>query len=93
MLLLKRVEATRTDLSIAGRRIDEELTAQLSKWKTHSRVANRSTARRLLGKIDARYGGLAAPRSVELAAIDESRRPEVPTAQGEVSCASVRSGW
>lgn len=48
-------------------RLDEELSAQLKQVQDSFSRGETSAARRLLDKIDARYGGLAAPRSVELA--------------------------
>ena len=48
-------------------RIDAELAAQLKQVEDSFARGDTSAARRLLDKIDARYGGLAAPRSVELA--------------------------
>lgn len=48
-------------------RLDAELSAQLKQVEDSFARSETSAARRLLDKIDARYGGLAAPRSVELA--------------------------
>jgi hypothetical protein len=66
--LHKRVEAYPNGLVDCRARIDEELTTQLKQVADSFARGEPSTARRLLGKIDARYGGLAAPRSVELRA-------------------------
>jgi len=65
--LLRRAEPQPHRLVACRARIDEELTAQLKQVEDSFARGEPSTARRLLGKIDARYGGLAAPRSVELA--------------------------
>ncbi len=65
--LLKRAEAHANRLVDCRARIDEELTTQLKQVEDSFARGEPSTARRLLGKIDARYGGLGAPRSVELA--------------------------
>jgi pimeloyl-ACP methyl ester carboxylesterase len=65
--LLKRAEAHPDRLGACRARIDEELTTQLKQVEDSLARGEAGTARRLLGKIDARYGGLAAPRSVELA--------------------------
>ena len=48
-------------------RLDAELSAQLKQVEDSFARSETGAARRLLDKIDARYGGLAAPRSVELA--------------------------
>ena len=48
-------------------RIDQELNAQLEQVEKEFARGESSAAKQLLEKIDARYGGLAAPRSVELA--------------------------
>jgi hypothetical protein len=47
-------------------RLDEELTAQLQRVDALLANGKRENARRLLEKIDTRYGGLAAPRSIDL---------------------------
>ena len=65
--LLKRAEAHPHRLVDCRARIAEELTTRLKQVEDSFARGEPSTARRLLGKIDARYGGLAAPRSVELA--------------------------
>src|SRR5882724_2067358 len=65
--LLKRAEAHANRLVDCRAHIDEELTTQLKQVEDSFARGEPSTARRLLGKIDARYGGLGAPRSVELA--------------------------
>jgi len=65
--LLRRAEPQPHRLVACRARIDEELTAQLKQVEDSFARGEPSAARRLLGKIDARYGGLAAPRSVELA--------------------------
>jgi len=65
--LLKRAETHPNRLVDCRARIDEELTAQLKQVEDSFARGEPSTARRLLGKLDAHYGGLAAPRSVELA--------------------------
>ena len=66
--LLKPVETRPNRLADCRARIDEELTTQLKQVADAFERGDPSTARRLLGRIDAHYGGLAAPRSVELAA-------------------------
>jgi hypothetical protein len=48
-------------------RIDQELSTQLQQVETLFARGEPDNAKQLLAKIDARYGGLAAPRSVELA--------------------------
>src|SRR5258707_5441759 len=49
-------------------RINQELGKQMNQASDLLDAGNVDGARRLLNKIDARYGGLAAPRSVDLAA-------------------------
>ena len=65
--LLRRADPQPHRLVACRARIDEELTAQLKQVEDSFARGETRTARRLLGKLDARYGGLAAPRSVELA--------------------------
>jgi len=48
-------------------RLETDMTAQLNHVEDLIASGANDEARRLLGKIDARYGGLAAPRSIELA--------------------------
>jgi pimeloyl-ACP methyl ester carboxylesterase len=47
--------------------VDKELSTQLEQVESAFARGESSTAKKLLLKIDVRYGGLAAPRSVELA--------------------------
>jgi hypothetical protein len=49
-------------------RINQELGKEIDRVNELLAAGNVSGARRLLNKIDTRYGGLAAPRSAELAA-------------------------
>ena len=49
-------------------RINQELDKKIDQASELLAAANVDGARKLLNKIDARYGGLAAPRSVDLAA-------------------------
>jgi hypothetical protein len=49
-------------------RLNQELGKQMDQASDLLDAGNVDGARRLLNKIDARYGGLAAPRSVDLAA-------------------------
>jgi pimeloyl-ACP methyl ester carboxylesterase len=71
--LLKRTQTHLNRLPDCRARIDAELTAQLKQVEDSFARGDTSAARRLLDKIDARYGGLAAPRSVELAATRVAR--------------------
>jgi pimeloyl-ACP methyl ester carboxylesterase len=48
-------------------KVDQELSTQLEQVESAFARGESSTAKKLLLKIDVRYGGLAAPRSVELA--------------------------
>jgi pimeloyl-ACP methyl ester carboxylesterase len=65
--LLRRTQDHPKGLADCRARLDGELTTQLKLVEDSFARGDRSAARRLLDKIDARYGGLAAPRSVELA--------------------------
>src|SRR4029077_637939 len=65
--LLRRAEAHLQRLVACRARIDEELTRQLKQVEDSFARGEPRTARRLLGNLDAHYGGLAAPGSVELA--------------------------
>ena len=48
-------------------RVDQELSTQLEQVESAFARGESSTAKKLLLRIDGRYGGLAAPRSVDLA--------------------------
>jgi hypothetical protein len=76
-MLDKHAEPKPGRLSDCRRRIDQELAKQIDQAKELLAAGNADGARRLLDKIDTRYGGLAAPRSVELAARLQSP-PKVP---------------
>jgi pimeloyl-ACP methyl ester carboxylesterase len=65
--LLKRTQTHSNRLADCRARIDEELSAQLKQVEDSFARGETGVARQQLDKIDARYGGLAAPRSVELA--------------------------
>jgi hypothetical protein len=65
--LLRRTQDHPKGLADCRARLDGELTTQLKLVEDAFARGERNAARRLLDKIDARYGGLAAPRSVELA--------------------------
>jgi pimeloyl-ACP methyl ester carboxylesterase len=65
--LLSRARTDPNRLADCRARLDAELTTQLKLVEDAFARGERNAARRLLDKIDARYGGLAAPRSVELA--------------------------
>jgi dienelactone hydrolase len=65
--LLSRGQPDAKRLADCRARIGREMTAQLEHVEKLFASAKPIDARRLLEKIDARYGGLAAPRSIELA--------------------------
>jgi pimeloyl-ACP methyl ester carboxylesterase len=65
--LLKHTETSTGRVAECRARLDRELAAQLQQVENALTHGDREAARRQLDKIDARYGGLAAPRSVELA--------------------------
>jgi pimeloyl-ACP methyl ester carboxylesterase len=65
--LFKGRQARQNKLLDCRARIDAELGAQLKQVEDAFARGETSAAKRLLDKIDSRYGGLAAPRSVELA--------------------------
>jgi len=66
--LLKSDRSRPDRLADCRARISDEMTRQMQEVEVALARGDRSRARRMLDKIDARYGGLAAPRSVELAA-------------------------
>jgi pimeloyl-ACP methyl ester carboxylesterase len=69
----------RDKLAACRTRIDKELTIQLQQVEGLLAGGRRDDARVLLDRIDARYGGLAAPRSIELAGkIDAPVSPQPP---------------
>jgi len=51
-------------------RLDQELSTQLDQVESAFARGDADSARKLLLKVDVRYGGLAAPRSLELASRD-----------------------
>lgn len=65
--LLEHVVARPNRLRDCRAHLDEELSKQLQQVQDSFAHGKADSARQLLVKIDARYGGLAAPRSVELA--------------------------
>jgi hypothetical protein len=65
--LAKHARPDANSLAACRARIDAELTAQLRAVEELFASGKAEQARRLLVRIDARYGGLAAPRSIELA--------------------------
>jgi pimeloyl-ACP methyl ester carboxylesterase len=56
-------------LQTCREQIDRELQSQLGQVEDLLRRGDTAGAKRLLDQIDAKYGGLAAPRSLELAAL------------------------
>jgi hypothetical protein len=72
--LLEPAKSDPDKLAACRSRIEQELTAQLKLVEDLLANGKRDEASTLLDKIDAHYGGLAAPRSTELAkAIDAQR--------------------
>jgi len=67
-MLDKRAEPDSARLSKCRLRINRELEKSIAQANDLLAAGNADGARRLLDKIDTRYGGLAAPRSVDLAA-------------------------
>lgn len=65
--LLKPARGPADKLAECRQRIAAELRTQLALVEEAFTRGDPATATRLLGALDARYGGLAAPRSVELA--------------------------
>lgn len=64
--LLAPVQVDRTKLAACRSAIDAELSTQLGQAVSLIAAGRRDDARELLKTIDGRFGGLAAPRSVEL---------------------------
>jgi predicted esterase len=67
-LLDKHAQPNLARLNKCRLRINRELGKQIDQANDLLAAGNADGARRLLNKIDTRYGGLAAPRSVDLAA-------------------------
>ena len=67
--LLGRAPGNSAKLQACRQQIDRELKSQLEKVESLLGRGDPAGAKRLLDQIDARYGGLAAPRSLELAAL------------------------
>jgi len=67
-MLDKHAEPKPARLNNCRLRINQELGKQIDQASDLLGAGNVDGARKLLNKIDARYGGLAAPRSVDLAA-------------------------
>jgi pimeloyl-ACP methyl ester carboxylesterase len=65
--LLGRTQPHLNKLPDCRARIDADLSAQLKQVEDSFARGETAAALRLLDKVDARYGGLAAPRSVEFA--------------------------
>ena len=72
--LLKPVQADPAKLAACRARTDRELTAQLKQVEDLLADGKHDDARTMLEKIDAHYGGLAAPRSTELAEKIDAKR-------------------
>jgi pimeloyl-ACP methyl ester carboxylesterase len=68
VMLDKHAKPNWTRLNNCRSRINQELAKQIDQASDLLAAGNVDGTRRLLNKIDARYGGLAAPRSVDLAA-------------------------
>jgi hypothetical protein len=67
-LLDKHAQSNLARLTKCRLRINQELGKEIDQASELLAAGNADGARRLLDKIDTRYGGLAAPRSVDLAA-------------------------
>jgi hypothetical protein len=67
-MLDKHAEPNLTRLNNCRVRINQEMEKAIAQVNDLLAAGNADGARRLLNKIDTRYGGLAAPRSVDLAA-------------------------
>ena len=67
-MLDKHAQPNSARLNKCRLRIDQELGKEIDQANDLFAAGNVDAARKLLDKIDARYGGLAAPRSVDLAA-------------------------
>ncbi|MFZ0872024.1 MAG: hypothetical protein WAM90_15035, partial [Rhodanobacter sp.] len=72
--LLEPVKSDPDKLVACRARIENELTTSLKQVKDLLADGKRDDARTLLDKIDAHYGGLAAPRSTELAKTIDAQR-------------------
>jgi hypothetical protein len=67
-LLDQHAQPNLTRLNKCRLRINQELGKEIDQASDLLAAGNADAARKLLDKIDTRYGGLAAPRSVDLAA-------------------------
>ena len=76
-MLDKHAEPKLARLNSCRLRIDRELGKQIDQTNDLLAAGNVDGARRLLDKVDTHYGGLAAPRSVDLA-IRLQSLPKVP---------------
>ena len=65
--LLKGVTPDAGKLSVCQSKIEAELATRLQEVQALSAAGRRTEAEKLLQKVDGRFGGLAAPRSIELA--------------------------
>jgi pimeloyl-ACP methyl ester carboxylesterase len=72
--LLEPAKSDPDKLAGCRSRIEKELTALLKQTEDLLKDGKRDDARTLLEKVDAHYGGLAAPRSTELAKIINAQR-------------------
>jgi Esterase PHB depolymerase len=66
--LLAPLDSDPAKLSACRAGIEKDLTAQLERVEALTAAGKRDEARKLLTRIDLRFGGLAAPRSLELLA-------------------------
>jgi hypothetical protein len=71
---LEETPAPARDSEACMKRVEEDLSAQLHGVETSIARGDKSSAAKILEKIDARFGALAAPRSVDLMKAIESRR-------------------
>jgi pimeloyl-ACP methyl ester carboxylesterase len=72
--LLEPAKSDQVKLAACRSRIAQELAVQLKQVEELLADGKRADARTLLEKIDAHYGGLAAPRSTELAKTIDAQR-------------------
>jgi pimeloyl-ACP methyl ester carboxylesterase len=67
--LLDRGHGNPAKLQACREQIDQELQSQLGQVESLLGRGDTAAAKRILDQVDTRYGGLAAPRSLELAAL------------------------
>jgi hypothetical protein len=80
-VLVKPLHSDPDRLAECRTHVEEGLNARLKEVEDALARGDRKSADRLLGKLDERYGGLAAPRSLELLRVPDAGEPSIKRAQ------------